>query len=49
MGTLYFSFHQKWSKHCTLLQKDANGAEMKKNSKFLTVCHGIRPSFDSGF
>jgi hypothetical protein len=28
--SLYFSFHQKWSKLCTLLQKDANEVEMKK-------------------
>ncbi len=30
---LYFSFHQKWSKLGTLLQTDANGAEMKKKLK----------------
>jgi hypothetical protein len=26
-GSLYFSFHPKWSKLCTLLQTDANDAE----------------------
>jgi hypothetical protein len=29
-GSLYFSFHQNWSKLCTLLRTDANESEMKK-------------------
>jgi hypothetical protein len=33
--TNYFSFHQNWSKLCTLLQNDANDAELKKKSNFL--------------
>jgi hypothetical protein len=32
-GSLYFSFHQKWSKLGTLVQKDAKEAEMKKKFK----------------
>jgi hypothetical protein len=28
--SLYFNFQQKWNKLCTLLQTDANEAEMKK-------------------
>jgi hypothetical protein len=33
MGSLYFSFHQKWSKIGTLVQKDAKEAELKKKLK----------------
>ncbi len=29
---MYLSFHQPWSKRDTLLQTDANDAEIKKNS-----------------
>jgi hypothetical protein len=32
-GSLYFGFHQKWSKLGTLLQTDAKVAEMKKKFK----------------
>jgi hypothetical protein len=46
-GSLYFSFHQKWSKLDTFLQSDSNEAEMKK--KFLTLRSVIGPSFDSAF
>jgi hypothetical protein len=37
---LYFSFHPKWSKLCTLLQTYANDAEMKK--KFIIFDSGAR-------
>ncbi len=47
--TLYFSFHQKWSKLGTLLQENTIRAELKINSKFLTVCPVLKPSFDSTF
>ena len=47
-GSLYFNFHQKWSKLSTLLQKDTNKIEMKK-LKFFTVCLVKGHSFDSVF
>jgi hypothetical protein len=31
--SLYFSFRQKWSKLCILLQKNANEAEIKEKLK----------------
>jgi hypothetical protein len=48
-GSLYFSFHQKRSKLGIFLQTDANNAEMKKKSKFLTVPLVIGHCFYSGF
>ncbi len=36
-GSLYFSFHRKWSKLGTLVQKESNETEMKKKFKILTV------------
>jgi hypothetical protein len=46
-GSFYLSFHQKWSKLGTLLQTDANEAEIKKKNKnFLQCTHlYVGPSF----
>jgi hypothetical protein len=38
-GSLFFSFHLKWSKLGTLLQTDANEADMKKKFKILHISH----------
>jgi hypothetical protein len=46
VGSLYFSFHQKWSKFRIHLQTDGNETEMKK---FLTMCLVIGHYFDSVF
>ena len=35
--SLYFSYHPKWRKFGTRLQTVVNEADLKKNSKFLTV------------
>jgi hypothetical protein len=45
LGSLYFNFHQKWSKLGTILQTGSNEAETKKNCKFMTVRPVIGPSF----
>ena len=37
-GSLYFNFHQKWSKLGTLVQKDAEEAEMKKRFTIFARC-----------
>ena len=45
MGSLYFSFHQKWSKLDTLVNKDAKEAEMKKKFKIFDSA----PSYQTQF
>ncbi len=44
-GYLNFSFHQQWSKLCTLLQADVNDAEMKKKCKIFDNAPSYKTKF----
>jgi hypothetical protein len=50
--SLYFSFRQKWSKLCILLQKNANETEIKEKLKEFDSIYTVTtivPSFDGAF